>query len=229
MLKRILDVCLTGVALVILFPLLPPIALALRLTGEGEIFYIQPRVGKNGKHFGLVKFATMLKDSPNMTGGDITVSDDPRLLPLGKFLRKTKINELPQLWNVFKGDMSLVGPRPLTPKNFNMYPPEIQEEIKAMKPGVTGVGSIIFRDEESIVNKSEKSAYDCYREDIAPYKGVLELWYKAHQTFWLDLKLIFLTAWSILFARSRLYESFLKGLPERPLCLDIEINDHVKH
>lgn len=222
MLKRMLDICLTGVALVILFLLLPPIALALRLTGEGEIFYIQPRVGKNGEHFGLVKFATMLKNSPNLPGGDITVSNDPRLLPQGKFFRKTKINELPQLWNVFKGDMSLVGPRPLTPKNFSMYPPQIQEEIKTMQPGITGVGSIIFRDEESIINRSEKSAHECYRDDIAPYKGKLELWYKKNRSFWLDIKLLFLTAWTIVFPQSRINESILKGLPERPESLGLE-------
>lgn len=216
MLKRLLDICISGLVLIILFPFFPPLALALKLTGEGEIFYIQPRVGKAGEHFGLVKFATMLKDSPNLPGGDITVSNDPRLLPLGSFLRKTKINELPQLWNVLKGDMSLVGPRPLTPRNFDMYPSEIRNEIRVMKPGVTGVGSIIFRDEESIIKNSEKPAHDCYREDIAPLKGELEIWYKNNQSLWLDIKLLFLTAWVVFFPSSRVYKNMLKGLPKKP-------------
>jgi lipopolysaccharide/colanic/teichoic acid biosynthesis glycosyltransferase len=92
-----------------------PLALLLKLTGEGEVFYIQPRTGKGGKPFGLIKLATMLKDSPNLPGGEVTLANDPRVLPLGRFLRKTKLNELPQLWNIFKGEMSFVGPRPLVP------------------------------------------------------------------------------------------------------------------
>lgn len=216
MLKRLFDICLSGLVLIILLPFFPPLALALKLTGEGEIFYSQPRMGYRGQTFGLHKFATMLKDSPNLPGGDITVANDPRLLPLGTFLRKTKINELPQLWNVFKGDMSLVGPRPLTPRNFNLYPFEVQDGIKELKPGITGVGSIVFRDEETIINCSKQPANDCYRDQIAPYKGALELWYRDNYSFSLDLKLLFLTAWVIIFPASKLHERALKGLPKKP-------------
>lgn len=219
MLKRLMDIIISGIALIALFLLFPPIALLLKLTGEGEVFYIQKRVGRQGNEFGLIKFATMLKDSPNLPGGDITVADDPRLLPMGRFLRKTKINELPQVWNVFVGDMSLVGPRPLTARNFELYPKSVQDELKEIKPGLTGVGSIFFRDEEKIICKSRKDTIDCYREDIAPYKGELELWYKENRSFMLDIKLMFLTAWVILFPGSNLYEKFLKGLPEPPLAL----------
>ena len=216
MVKRVLDMVLSGFALLILLPFFPLIALPLKLTGEGEIFYVQPRVGKKGRIFGLVKFATMLKDSPNLPGGDITLAGDPRVLPLGHFLRKTKINELPQIWNVLKGDISIVGPRPLTPGNFNAYPREIQREIEDVKPGLTGIGSIVFRDEQSIIARSHKPAKDCYREDIAPYKGELEVWYKENRSLGLDLLLIFLTAWVIFFPGSNLHESLLKGLPQRP-------------
>lgn len=216
MLKRLFDICLSGLVLIILLPFFPPLALALKLTGEGEIFYSQSRMGYRGQTFGLHKFATMLKDSPNLPGGDITVTNDPRLLPLGTFLRKTKINELPQLWNVFKGDMSLVGPRPLTPRNFNMYPLEVQEGIKELKPGITGTGSIVFRDEETIINRSKQPAHACYRDQIAPYKGALELWYRDNYSFCLDMKLLFLTAWVIIFPSSKLHESVLKGLPQKP-------------
>ena len=103
--QRFLDILFSGVALLVLAPLLVPIMVILRFTGEGEVFYIQQRVGKDGEMFGLLKYATMLKDSPSLGTGTITVKDDPRVLPIGKFLRKTKINELPQLLNIIKGDI----------------------------------------------------------------------------------------------------------------------------
>ena len=109
--KRTLDVVLSFLALVVLAPFLLPVVVILRFTGEGEVFYIQERAGRGGNSFGLYKFATMLKNSPNIGAGEITVREDPRVLPFGQFLRKTKLNELPQLWNIFIGDMSVVGPR----------------------------------------------------------------------------------------------------------------------
>lgn len=211
-----MDLFLSLIAIVVLLPLLPPIALILKLTGEGEIFFIQPRVGKDGKHFGLIKFATMLKDSPNLPGGDITTNQDPRVLSIGHFLRKTKINELPQLWNILKGEMSIVGPRPLTLRNFSLYPDEIKKVIIEMKPGLTGIGSICFRDEEKIIAASNKVASVCYLEDISPYKGQLEVWYKENQSLLVDIKLIILTAWVIVAPRNRDYEAFFNNLPKRP-------------
>ncbi len=200
--KRLLDIFL---ALCMLLPFLPfglLIAFFLRLTGEGEIFYVQKRIGRGGNVFGLLKFATMLKNSPNMGTGSVTVKNDPRVLPLGHLLRKTKLNEVPQILNVLKGDMSFVGPRPLTNQTFICYTEAVQAEIKKVQPGLTGVGSIVFRDEESILARSGKAPLDCYREDIAPYKGALELWYIKHSSFWLDLKLIALTAIAVLLSIS---------------------------
>lgn len=221
MIKRVMDIFLSGLAIIFLFPLFPPIALLLKLTGEGEIFYIQPRVGKDGQVFGLIKFATMLKDSPNLSGGDVTLANDPRVLPMGRILRKTKINELPQLWNILKGDISIVGPRPLTPTSFAKYPVDIQEEIKTLQPGLTGIGSIVFRDEETITASSKKPPLEFYREDILPYKGQLEVWYKEHRNLWIDIKLIFITAVALILPNSRFYEKTLKGLPQRPQSLCI--------
>ena len=221
--KRLMDLVFSGLALIILSPLLVPIAILLKLTGEGEIFYIQPRVGKEGNLFGLIKFATMLKDSPNLAGGDVTTANDPRVLPVGRFLRKTKINELPQLWNILRGEMSIVGPRPLTPLNFSYYPEEIQAELKDMQPGLTGIGSIVFRDEESIISNSGKIPTQCYQQDIAPYKGELELWYKTNQSLGLDLLLIFFTALVIIAPDSRIYERYLQGLPQQPHCFPEKI------
>lgn len=214
MLKRLFDIISSGILIVFISPLLIPLMILLRFTGEGKVFYVQQRVGKGGSMFGLFKFATMLENSPNMSGGDVTMGKDPRVLPVGHFLRKTKINELPQLLNIFIGHISVVGPRPLTPKTFACYPDEIQQEIINLKPGLTGVGSIVFRDEERILSNSPKKHLDCYREDIAPYKGALEVWYKNNFSFMLDLKLIFLTAWVILLPKSDLVFSWFKDLPK---------------
>lgn len=217
MLKRAFDIISSGILTLILSPLLIPLTIILRITGEGKIFYVQQRVGQGGKNFGLLKFATMLENSPNMSGGDVTMGNDPRVLPVGRFLRKTKINELPQLLNIVLGDISVVGPRPLTPKTFGFYSKDIQEEIKDLKPGLTGIGSIVFRDEESILANSTKPHLQCYEEDIAPYKGKLEVWYKKNKSFGLDLTLIFLTLWVIFFPTSTIYKKWFKDLPENNL------------
>ena len=143
--KRVFDVVVALVLLVILLPLLLPLVLILKLTDEGEVFYFQDRVGFQNRKFSIWKFATMLKDSPNMSGGEITLRNDPRITTAGKFLRLTKLNELPQLVNVLIGDMSFVGPRPLMPVSFEQYAPEVQERVYESRPGITGIGSVIFR------------------------------------------------------------------------------------
>ena len=146
----------------------------------------------------------MLEDSPNLPGGDITSGNDPRVLPVGNILRKTKINEIPQLFNILLGDISIVGPRPLTPKNFSFYSDEIQCIIKELRPGLTGIGSIVFRDEETIIANSSKKPIDCYKEDISPYKGELEKWFNEKQSFFMYFTLILLTMHSVLFPSSNL-------------------------
>ena len=215
-LKRLLDIIVSFITLIILLPLFIPIVIALRLTAEGEVFYFQERIGLNNSRFQIWKFATMLKNSMNMGTGSITLQNDFRVTPLGKFLRKTKINELPQIINILKGDISLVGPRPLVTKTFSAYSAEVQEQIYKVKPGLTGIGSIIFRDEESIISAvKDEDPHEFYKRVIAPYKGELEMWYQDHRSFILDLQLIFMTAWVILFPESRLYEKWFKDLPKR--------------
>jgi len=215
-LKRLLDIIVSFITLIILLPLFIPIVIALRLTAEGEVFYFQERIGLNNSRFQIWKFATMLKNSMNMGTGSITLQNDFRVTPIGKFLRKTKINELPQIINILKGDISLVGPRPLVTKTFSAYSAEVQEQVYKVKPGLTGIGSIIFRDEESIISAvKDEDPHEFYKRVIAPYKGELEMWYQDHRTFFLDLQLIFLTAWVILFPKSRLYEKWFKDLPKR--------------
>jgi lipopolysaccharide/colanic/teichoic acid biosynthesis glycosyltransferase len=223
---RILDIVLSTIALIVLFPFMLPVMIILKLTGEHYIFYGQTRVGKNGRAFKLLKFATMLRDSPAMGAGDITVKHDPRVLPFGHFLRKTKINELPQLINILVGDMSVVGPRPQTPKNFDYFPSEGKEIILAMRPGLTGIGSIVFRDEESIVAQSEKSVEECYCEIIGPYKAELEAWYRDRQNIGIYFLLIFITAWVIICPKSEIYRRTWPSLPVLPDNLHDKHKDH---
>ena len=217
-LKRTFDVLSSGTAILILIPLLIPIIIGLKLTGEGYIFYKQERIGYKNKKFLIWKFATMLKDSANMPGGIMTTKKDPRITPMGGFLRKSKINELPQLFNILFGNMSVVGPRPVMKVSFEAYPNEIQNVIYNVKPGLTGIGSIIFRDEEELITEVKNNGADLwefYRGNIYPFKGELEIWYQNHKSFFLDLKLIFLTAWVILVPTSKLYEKWFKDLPKR--------------
>jgi len=157
----------------------------------------------------------MLKDSPNLGTKDITVRNDPRVFPFGRFLRKTKINELSQIFNVIKGDMSIIGPRPLTPRNFDFYQEEFKENISKLKPGLSGIGSIVFRDEEAILSTYKTSLDNFYRINISPYKGELETWYLKNQSNWLDLKLMMLTV-LIIIRPSVNVKNYLKDLPERP-------------
>ncbi|BCD67959.1 sugar transferase [Nitratiruptor sp. YY09-18] len=213
---RFFDIFFSSLALLVLSPLLVPVMIILKLTGEGEVFYLQERIGKDGKPFKLIKFATMLKNSPNIGTGTVTVKDDPRVLPFGKFLRKTKINELPQLINILKGEMSIIGPRPQTPRCFAAFPLKSQEIIKKVKPGLSGIGSIVFRDEESILDDPKIDRLKFYDEVIAPYKGKLEEWYVKHQNLYTYFMLIFLTIWVVLFPNSKIYKLIFKDLPQPP-------------
>ena len=184
--KRFFDISFAIVLLILISPLLIPISIALLLTGEGYVFYIQERVGYLNRKFDILKFATMLKNSPNMTGGLITTKNDPRLTPLGSFLRKTKINELPQLLNILKGDISFVGPRPVMTRSFEAYPKNVKKSIYNVLPGLTGIGSIIFRNEESIISKiadNNGDPWEFYQKVIYPYKGEVEMWYLKNQSF----------------------------------------------
>lgn len=185
----------------------------LKLSGEGEIFYFQDRVGKNRKIFRLFKFATMLKNSPNIGSGELTLKNDPRILPVGRFLRKTKINELPQIFNVFLGNMSIVGPRPQTVKYFSYYPEADQIELCKVRPGLSGIGSIIFRDEEEMCVESKgRTVEDIHKEDIIPRKIRLERWYVKSHTIWVDIKIIFVTIWIVLFPESKIADKMFKGI-----------------
>lgn len=214
---RIIDLLLALLAFIALLPLFIPIVVILLLTGENKVFYLQNRVGYRNTNFKIIKFATMLSNSENIGTGSLTVRNDPRVLPFGGFLRKTKINELPQILNIIIGDLSIVGPRPQMQVDFEKYSNEIQKKIYNVKPGLTGIGSIIFRDEESLISVASKNEnpHDFYKRVIAPYKGELEMWYQENRNILLDFKLIFITAWVIVFPETKLYEQWFKDLPKR--------------
>jgi lipopolysaccharide/colanic/teichoic acid biosynthesis glycosyltransferase len=215
---RLLDVVLSVIAILIFSPILLPIIFLLKVTGEGEVFYRQERIGKNQKPFQLLKFATMLKNSPSMAGGTITIADDPRILPLGRILRKTKINELPQLLNVLIGDMSLIGPRPMVKNNFDYYDEKDKEIIASVRPGLSGIGSIIFRDEETILgNIANREEF--YRLSIAPYKAELEKWFVSNYSMRVYFILIIATIFVVIKPNTKFVFRIFSTIPPIPLVL----------
>lgn len=216
--KRVFDIFISAICILVISPILIPIIISLKLTAEGYVFYYQERVGFKNKKFKIIKFATMLKNSSKMKNGFITVKNDPRITFMGKYLRKSKINELPQLFNIFLGHMSFIGPRPVMSVSFNSYPKNIKKIIYDVKPGLSGIGSIIFRDEEKIISEVKNNGgdiLDFYKNSIYPLKGDLELWYQKNKSITLDIKLIFLTIWVVLFPASKLYEKWFNDLPKR--------------
>ena len=219
--KRYFDLffCLTGLTL--LMPFLIPIMVILRFSGEGHVWYFQERIGYKNKKFDIWKFATMLQNSPSMGTGSITLRNDPRVTNVGKYLRMSKINELPQLFNVLRGEMSFVGPRPQMMVDFLAYPPHVQEKIYHSRPGITGIGSVVFRDEERLISEAGQDPKEFYKDQIAPYKGALELWYLQHKNLWVDFKLLVLTFWVLIFPKDIRLERWFSHLPPKPDSLKI--------
>ncbi len=213
---RFFDIVFSSLAMIVLFPFMIPIMIGLKLTGEHYIFYLQPRVGRGGKDLKVLKFATMLKNSPNLPGGVLTQKNDPRILPMGRFLRKTKINELPQLANIFIGQMSVVGPRPQARQHYELYSDTVKREIDKVPPGLSGIASIVFRDEEAILDHVDADRDHFHDTIIAPYKGELEVWWVHHRTLANYFKIIILTIIVLFAPHSRLYQKWFKDLPAVP-------------
>ncbi len=211
--QRFFDLLFSSIAIVVFSPLLFIICILLLMTGEHEIFYLQKRMGRNEKLFNVIKFATMLKKSESMKGGAVTTKNDPRVLPVGKFLRKTKINELPQLFNIWIGNMSIVGPRPLTEKQYNNYSKEQRLVISKLTPGLTGIGSIIFRDEEDVMARSGMDYNEIHDTLIANYKGDLECWFYENHSLRIYFKIIILTAIAVFNSKLKVLNRF-KNLPQ---------------
>lgn len=212
---RIFDIFFSALAMLVLLPFMIPVMIALKLTGEHDIFYCQERIGKGGKPFKVIKFATMLRDSPNLPGGLITADNDPRLLPMGNFLRRTKINELPQLANIFIGQMSVIGYRPFAKKHYDLYSDEVKRNIQQIAPGLSGIGSVVFRNEEEILHSvSDREHF--HDNIITPYKGQLECWYVQNRNVVNYFKLIICTVLIVLKPDSMLWTKWFKDLPPVP-------------
>ena len=167
----------------------------------------------------------MLKNSENIGTGTVTVKNDPRILPFGHFLRKTKINELPQLINIFLGDMSIIGPRPQTQRCFDAFNLNHQKIITKIKPGLSGIGPVIFRDEESLL-ENNSSNVEFYDKIISPYKGEVESWYFENYSIKNYFLLIFATLWAIIRPKSKLIWKIFKNLPTPPDELKSKLNYH---
>lgn len=211
LMKRFIDLSIAVIALAVLSPVIIITIIILLFTGEHEVFFRQRRIGYRSRPFYIWKFATMLKNSPRIGSGVVTVRNDPRVTKVGRVLRISKINELPQLFNVLVGEMSLVGPRPLLEVSYKLYPDEYREKIYENKPGITGIGSLVFRDEEKLVSAAGDPMM--IYEAIFPYKAQLEIWYLKNRSLTTDLKIIFLTGWAILFPHHQLTDKFFSGLP----------------
>ena len=188
--KRIFDIICSGLGLIVLSPFLLFVAIKIKNESDGPIFFKQIRVGENGKEFQILKFRTMIVDAEKL-GRQITVGNDSRITKIGAFLRKYKIDELPQLINVLKGDMSLVGPRPEVPRYVNMYNEE-QRKVLEVKPGITDLASIRYRDENELLGQAENPD-EFYIKTIMPDKLALNLEYIRKSNVFLDIYIILRT------------------------------------
>lgn len=186
--KRAFDILCSFLGLTVLSPVLLVVSVLVAVTSPGDVFFRQERIGKDGKPFRIFKFRSMRKDN---AGLKITTGNDSRITPVGRFLRKSKIDELPQLINVLVGDMSFVGPRPEVADYVNLYTP-YQRQVLLVRPGITGLASIRFRNENDLLTASD-DPNRTYVEQIMPRKIDLDLEYIPHASVFYDIKLIFQT------------------------------------
>jgi lipopolysaccharide/colanic/teichoic acid biosynthesis glycosyltransferase len=193
--KRLFDFVLSFLGLLTLSPVLFAAAVWIKLSSRGPVFYRGVRVGRYGKNFRVFKFRTMVLNADKI-GGPSTSEDDPRVTQVGRFIRRYKIDELPQLLNVVKGEMSLVGPRPEVPSEVELYTKE-ERGLLSVTPGITDWASIRFRNEGEIL-KGSSNPHLTYQEKIRPEKIRLALEYTRSRSFWIDFKIILATLWGII-------------------------------
>ena len=212
----------------------------LLICGEKRPFFSQQRVGKNGNLFTLYKLRT-IKESKHLDNGysPLSSSQDTDITPFCKFLRNTKIDEFPQFYNVLKGDLSFVGPRPLLPEIFYAYSLDIQNAILTIRPGLSGIGSLAFRNENKLLKNIPPKGYlDFYHQNIGPQKGALEAWYLNHRGFWTDTKILMITPWVLInpnfkfslrwFKDLKKVEAKLKGVADKIECENLQSSKNSK-
>ena len=188
--KRCFDFILSLMGIIVLLPVFIVVAWVIKKDG-GPAFYRQQRVGKYGNIFGVYKFRSMVIDADKI-GAKVTASHDPRITRIGKVLRKTKIDELPQLFNVLAGDMSLVGPRPEVPYYVSKWPDAYKKTILSVKPGITDYATLYYNDEQAVLAKA-KDPEKAYLEEVMPHKLKMYGQYVEDQNLWLDIRLILAT------------------------------------
>ena len=193
--KRFFDIIFALLGILICFPFLGMLVIILLAKGENQPLFRQQRVGKNGRLFTLYKLRTIKKNKASLKKVPLlSTSNDNQVTSFCQFLRNTKIDEFPQFINVLNGDLSFIGPRPLVPEIFYGYPPDIQKDILTVKPGLSGMGSLVFRNENQLLKKiPKKDQLDFYHYYIGPQKGELEKYYVENQGPWTDLKILVLT------------------------------------
>ncbi len=196
MAKRLFDITLSLLALVLLCPLLLAVALWVRLDSQGPVLFRQQRVGRGGRPFAILKFRTMQVNA-EAAGLQITVGQDPRITRAGRWLRRSKLDELPQLLNVLRGEMSMVGPRPEVPRYVALYPADQRATVLSVRPGITDLASLAFRDESTLLARSADPERT-YVEEILPIKLRHACDYVAQRSLWLDLRIIARTALALL-------------------------------
>lgn len=191
--KRVFDFTVAGFGLVVLSPVLLALAVAIKVSDGGPVFFRQQRVGQGGKLFWILKFRSMVVNAEKL-GISVTKDGDTRITRMGRFMRKTKLDELPQLWNVFLGEMSFVGPRPEVPRYVARYTDE-QKQVLALKPGITDPASLEFRDEEGLLQKAgnPEAVEEFYMTQCVPRKIELSLEYAARAGVWSDVVVIWRT------------------------------------
>jgi len=191
LIKRIFDCGVAALGLILLLPLMAVIALLIKLDSPGSVFFAHERVGRHGRKFKVLKFRTMVQDAPKL-GGAITARHDPRITRIGRLLRTTKLDELPQLWNVLKGEMSLVGPRPEVERYVQLWEPALREQVLSVRPGITGLTQIRYRHEERLLaQQPDPEKY--YREVLLPLKLASDAEYVRRRSLLFDFYLLLRT------------------------------------
>ena len=203
--KRFCDIVFALAGLLVTSPIMLFVIILKKLAGEQEIFYIKGRVGKGGRLFPFIKLSSMTPAKKGEKTSSLTLSNDSRITPLGHLIRKTKIDEFPQFVNIIRGELSFVGPRPMMPKIYKDYSKGVKAELSKIRPGVTGLATVVFRNEAQLLEDSDYTdELQFYKEVIAPTKGAIELIYIKNQGFALDFILLLLTVWQIIRPQSLL-------------------------
>ena len=215
--KRLLDLTIAMSGLFLLAPLLIIISAWIKIKEGGDVLYFQKRMGYKNQPFYLWKYRTMIPDSTSKGSGALTLGNDPRITPSGRFLRAYKLDEIPQVMNVVKGDISIVGPRPVPIKNYEAYPENVKRRVYDSPPGITGIGSLIFRREGEILADCGEDPNVFYKNEIAPYKAALELWYHKNASLWMDFKIMLLTIWVVFNRNDQVIFNFFESIPQHPL------------